>query len=843
MASTTRPPEDVLEGDAMLGAVAFCAEQLLLAGDWRNVIDDVLVRLGNAAGVSRAYLIRIETEDGQHHSKQIAEWCAPGVLSQFDNPLLQGASLERAGFDRWVELMQDRETVHGVVRRFPELERWELERQDVVSIVGLPVFVDGIWWAIVGFDDCVRERAWSRHELDSLRAVAGMLGAAEQARRSEDRRLAAEHRSRAMVELIPAVTYTDLVDDDGETYMGFVSPQIADVLGYPPERFLEDASFWFSIMHPDDLAALRSIDAFNNADVRPFDHEYRMRHADGRWVWVHDNSTAVLNADGELEYFLGFLTDVSARRDAEERLREAELTFRTMVEQNPAVFYVQEIDPVDPTRSITTYVGPGDEALTGYPPQAYVSDPLLWRRVIHPDDRDRVLAADSASNLDGSQTFSLEYRLIRRDGGVRWVLDEARLVESEGRPPYWQGFQLDITARKEAEQRLQDAHEHLRLMVENSLDAIVTMDGNGLITGWNPQAEATFGWARDEVLGRPLAETIVPHDQRAAHARGLAVWRDTGEGPLLNQRIEVQALHRDGRQLAVELAIVPVAVGDGTMFSGFIRDISERKRAQEDLERALDVERRAADRLRALDEMKDAFLQAVSHDLRTPLAAILGLAITLERGSVDLSDPETKHLAGRIEHNARKLERLVTNLLDLDRLSRGVLTPSFEPADIGEIVERMVAECDPAVQERIRLSIEPAVVPVDPPKIERIVENLLVNASRHTPEGTPIHVAVTGSDVGATILVEDEGAGVPGELRERIFEEFRQGTDSPQASPGVGIGLALVQRFARMHHGRAWVQERVGGGASFRVFLPKAHPEDAELTPWLQIEAQASTVG
>jgi two-component system sensor histidine kinase KdpD len=309
---------------------------------------------------------------------------------------------------------------------------------------------------------------------------------------------------------------------------------------------------------------------------------------------------------------------------------------------------------------------------------------------------------------------------------------------------------------------------------------------------------------------------------------GLERWRETGEGPMLNERVEVQALHRDGRQVPVEVAIVPVAVGEETMFSGFIRDISERKRSREDLERALEVERRAADRLRALDEMKDAFLQAVSHDLRTPLAAILGLAITMERGTVDLSEPETKHLAGRIEHNARKLERLVTNLLDLDRLSRGVITPSFEPADVGEIAQRMVAECDPSVRGRIRLSTEPVVVAIDPAKIERIIENLLVNASRHTPEGTPIHVSVTGSPEGATILVEDEGAGVPDELRERIFEEFRQGTDSPQASPGVGIGLALVQRFAKMHHGRAWVEEREGGGASFRVFLPRVHPVEAE---------------
>ena len=964
MASSTQPSEELIGGpesssdDAMLAAVALSAERFLLADDWRETIDEVLRHLGEAAGVSRAYVIRVDDVDADHLATQLGEWCAPGISSQFANPTLQGASLERHGFERWVQQMGRHETVFGVVRRFPEMERWELERQEIVSIVALPIFVDGRWWGFVGFDDCVRERAWSRHELDSLRAVAGMLGAAEQARRSEVGRRDAEHRYRqlveqnpavtytenhhpdggtltfvspqirdvlgidpddlvrdrgrwweylhpedrpqvrdanrvafangtefdetyrmrtvtdrwawvrdkmrpvrgddgqilywqgflidvteqmeaegllreaetryrAMVERIPAVTYTDLVGDDGTTYMGFVSPQIEQILGYPPERFLADATFWFSIMDPDDLAHLRAINAFDNTDLEAFDHVYRMQHADGHWVWVHDISTAVLGADGRLEYFLGFLTDVSPLKDAEERLREAELRYRTLVEQNPAVFYVQEIDPDDPSRSITTYVGPGDEALTGYPRHASVTDPLLWRRMVHPDDRERVFAADAASNRS-ADSFSEEYRLIRRDGRIVWVLDEARLVERQGKPPIWQGFQLDITARKEAEQRLHDAHEHLRLMVETSLDAIVTMDANGLITGWNPQAETTFGWAREEIVGRPLAETIVPHDQRAAHLGGLRRWRETGEGPILNSRIEIQALHRDGRQIPVELAIIPAAVGEETVFTGFIRDIRDRRKAQEDLERALDVERRAAERLRALDEMKDAFLQAVSHDLRTPLAAILGLAITLERGTVELSGDETKHLAGRIEHNARKLERLVTNLLDLDRLSRGVVTPAFEPVDVAEIVQRMVVESDPATRDRIDLVVEPAVVPVDAAKIERIVENLLVNASRHTPEGTPIHVRVGASPEGATILVEDEGSGVPDVLRERIFEEFRQGTDAPQAAPGVGIGLALVRRFAEMHHGRAWVEGRDGGGASFRVFLPSTHPAEAE---------------
>jgi PAS domain S-box-containing protein len=823
MARTAGTDPGLLAGDAMLGAVAFSAQQLLLAPDLDAAIDAVLVHLGMAARVSRAYLIEVRPGgNGEFLATQRAEWCDAGVTSQFDNPILRGVDLGPSGFERWVELMRRGETVSGIVAELPASERPELEAQDIVSIAGVPVFVDGTWWGFIGFDDCFRERVWTDQELDPLRAVAGIVGAAVQRERAEHRLRDAEERYRAMVELIPAVTYTDFVGPDGLTVMGFVSPQMRQVLGVEPQRFLEEPQFWFELMHPDDLARLRAINAFDNTDVAPFDHEYRMRHADGHWVWVHDTSTAVFDQRGNLAYFLGFLHDISARKDAEERLREAEVRFRTMVEQNPAVFYTMEIDPEDPTRSLTTYVGPGDEGLTGYPLGEV--DPLLWQRIVHPDDRERVFAADAESNREGTD-FSQEYRIVRKDGKVVWVQDEARLIRQDGKPPYWQGFQLDVTARKEAEQRLHDAHEYLRLVLDSSLDAIVTMDADGVITDWNPQAEATFGWTREHVVGRLLAETIVPHEHRAAHVDGLRRWRETGEGSVLNARFEITALHRDGRLIPVELAIVPISVGEATVFSGFIRDISERTRAREELERALEVEREAAARLRSLDEMKHTFLQAVSHDLRTPLASILGLAITLERGDVRLSEEDTRHLAGRIEHNARRLERLVTNLLDLDRLARGVLTPTFESVDVGELVRRTVAEADPTVRDQVDVSTASTEVLVDPPKIERIVENLLVNAVKHTPRGTPIHVSVLASDEGATILVEDEGPGVPEDLRERIFEEFLRGEDRHEASPGVGVGLSLVRRFAEMHHGRAWVEERAGGGASFRVFLPREHPE------------------
>jgi signal transduction histidine kinase len=211
----------------------------------------------------------------------------------------------------------------------------------------------------------------------------------------------------------------------------------------------------------------------------------------------------------------------------------------------------------------------------------------------------------------------------------------------------------------------------------------------------------------------------------------------------------------------------------------------------------------------------------VSHDLRTPLAAILGLAITLERDDIDLAARESQDLTRRIAANARKLDRLVTDLLDLDRLSRGILEPQRHPTDVGALVRKVVNEGDFLTDHPVQVEADPVILAVDGAKVERIVENLLANAVRHTSIGTQIWIKVNAVDDGVLIAVEDAGSGVPADLREAVFEPFRQGKEGGP-SPGVGIGLSLVARFSELHGGKAWVEDREGGGASFRVFLPGA---------------------
>jgi signal transduction histidine kinase len=217
----------------------------------------------------------------------------------------------------------------------------------------------------------------------------------------------------------------------------------------------------------------------------------------------------------------------------------------------------------------------------------------------------------------------------------------------------------------------------------------------------------------------------------------------------------------------------------------------------------------------------------VSHDIRTPLAAILGLAATLESRGHEMAADDVRDLSSRIVQNSRRMDRIVTDLLDLDRLQRGGLVPRLRPLDLGALVRQIVTRTDAVTERRLQLDTGPVHVDADPTMVERIVENLLENAVKHTPGDSRIWVRVERTDDGALIVVEDDGPGVPPEARERIFEPFAQGPTPGYG--GAGVGLALVAKFAELHDGRAWVQPRPGAGASFRVLLAYEPAEDEVL--------------
>jgi signal transduction histidine kinase len=234
--------------------------------------------------------------------------------------------------------------------------------------------------------------------------------------------------------------------------------------------------------------------------------------------------------------------------------------------------------------------------------------------------------------------------------------------------------------------------------------------------------------------------------------------------------------------------------------------------------RQLARETERVDDLRQQNAVQNTLLHAVSHDLKGPLAGVLGAMQTIRRAEkLHLTDKELNDLYGVIEQAGAKAARLVEDLLDLDRLDRGQLEPQREPTDVVLIADKLAGELPTLAGHPVRVDAPRIFVDVDPTMTERIIENLMNNAARHTSPGTPIHVELIEQKGGVIIVVEDEGPGVDDVLKPTIFEPFQQGEN---ARGGVGIGLSLVGRFADLHGGSAHVEDRDGGGARFVVVLP-----------------------
>ena len=318
---------------------------------------------------------------------------------------------------------------------------------------------------------------------------------------------------------------------------------------------------------------------------------------------------------------------------------------------------------------------------------------------------------------------------------------------------------------------------------------------------WSDELYRLYGLERDST---PL--TYEAYLERI-HPEDLAVVRDTVERAYRQTQpfeMEHRVVRPDGelRWMHGRGRVVTDESGSPLRMLGTTQDITERKR---------------------LDELRDSILSAVSHELRTPLTSIVGFAVTLQHYGPRISAQTRGEIIEHLAREAHRLEVLLSDLLDLDRIRHRSTSASFRSVNLARLVAGVVADYGSDTRT-LTVDIENVEAEVDAPKVERIVDNLLANAFRHTPAGADVRVSVAPAEGGALISVDDRGPGVGDDEREAIFEIFRRGSAGVAAGRGTGVGLALVAQFAALHGGRAWVEDNLGGGASFRVFLPARRP-------------------
>jgi two-component system sensor kinase FixL len=522
----------------------------------------------------------------------------------------------------------------------------------------------------------------------------------------------------------------------------------------------------------------------------------------------------------------------AARTEA--RLRDSETKLRAVIDK--------ALDGLITTngQGVIESFNPAAEKLFGYDSSEVIGNRIGMLAPTPQGGEDEPLDRYFVLNL-GRRGDGVNRELVarRKDGStfpVELSVNTFRLHDGT----HFFGIIRDISTRREVESRMRESVERARSIVDGALDAIVVVDENGSITEWNDQAERTFGWPRQEVIGRVMAEMIIPEDKRSAHYAGMRRYLKDGVPVMIGKRIEVEARHRSGRTFAVDMAITVQKLPGRHSFTAFMRDISSQKIAE--TERDANV--RA---LEASNRELDEFAYIVSHDLKEPLRGLRNHATFLMEDYNDRLDEDGARRLQRLVALGTRMQQLIDDLLFFSRLGRSEL--AVQPADPNAMVRDVEQMLDAFMEERHAKIVVMEPMPVifcDKTRVVEAFRNLITNALKYNDKEEPrIEVGYLPECVTLRGLekhvfyVKDNGLGIPAEFHQEIFRMFKRlQRDEASDQQGTGAGLTFVKKIVERHGGRIWLESEPGKGTTFFFTLPQPlacglHDNDAgvSITP------------
>ena len=524
---------------------------------------------------------------------------------------------------------------------------------------------------------------------------------------------------------------------------------------------------------------------------------------DGRWQAFARDITERRRITEERERALAREHD--AREHAElvnAQLRESEERFRLTIDEAPIGMALVALD------GRFARVNHALCELTGYTRAEL--ERLTFQDITHPDDlaTDVELARQLAAG--DIPSYQLEKRYIRKDGSVVEIMLSGSVLRGADQTPRYFIAQIeDISTRKRAERALRQSEAKFSGIVSISADAIICVDEEQRITIFNDGAEQIFGYAQEDVLGTPL-ERLIPERFRERHRDHFARFAAGAENARrMGARHDIFGLRKGGDEFPAEASIARIVVEGTTLFSVVLRDITDRKRVEEALQRAVVA--------------RDEVLGIVAHDLRNPLNTILMTASLLENAA---PEPERRDQTPRkvIERAAKRMNRLIQDMLDVTLAEAGELRLERAPISTRDLVrEALLAQAPLASASHVTLHSEVADdvpdVDADRHRLLQVFENLIGNAIKFTPPGGRITVSAAPDDSDVRFAVSDTGAGIPAESMPHVFDRFWQG-QAKERRRGAGLGLPITQAIVTAHGGTIRVESILGQGSTFTFTIP-----------------------
>ncbi|MDP1746786.1 MAG: PAS domain S-box protein [Bacteroidota bacterium] len=373
-------------------------------------------------------------------------------------------------------------------------------------------------------------------------------------------------------------------------------------------------------------------------------------------------------------------------------------------------------------------------------------------------------------------------------------------------------------------ENVEESEKRFQNLIQNAPDAIITIDENGIITNWNPEAEKMFGWKEVDAIGKTLSQTIIPEKFQKVLEKGLKDFLTTGEGAVLNKPIELSGLRKDLTEFPIELKVSFSKINKPPIFIGFVRDITERKKAKEKIFRLNKELEQKVQELEISNKEMESFSYSVSHDLRAPVRAISGFAKMLGKKYDPKFDEEGKDLLNTITSESTRMGRLIDDLLTFSRLGKNEIqkTKVDMTALAKEVIEELLKLGEQKYKAKITVNnLLPSYC--DKVLIRQVLVNLISNSLKYSfPKPAPlIEIGSFSEENFLVYYVKDTGVGFDMKFYDKLFGVFQRLHD-PEQFTGTGIGLSIVKRIIIRHGGRVWAEGKIDEGATFYFSLPKS---------------------